>query len=134
MSGEKDHWVDAYFRGVFCVRMRTTSRNESMNKVIKKNLNERIKLYEFVCVLDLALASVRQNEAKDDFDSISGNVISVTHLKTYESQAATLYTRSVFEMIREELWDEGKLTQKECIEKNGLHIYIFKFFQKLHEE
>lgn len=56
-----------------------------MNKVIKKNLHKRIKHYEFVRVLDRAIVTVHNNESKDDFDSISGDIISITHLKHYES-------------------------------------------------
>lgn len=105
-----------------------------MNRLIKKNLYERIKLYELVRILDRALSTLQHNKSKDDFDSILGTIIPVTHLKSYEAQAISHYTKSIFGMIREELWDEGKLIHKECIERQGLNVYRFTMFQKLREE
>jgi len=60
---DKEEWISAYYKEVFCARMTLTQRSESMNRILKRNfVRERHDLHIFASQVDICIQTRRGNE------------------------------------------------------------------------
>ncbi|KAK0579596.1 hypothetical protein LWI29_028430 [Acer saccharum] len=92
-------WAETFLRGTFFGGLRSTQRSESINSFLNKFLHRRLKLYDFMSNIDRAMSCLRNNELKDDFDTINEHPVLVTHLLQLEKHAAEVYTQNTFHWV-----------------------------------
>ncbi|KAL3831096.1 hypothetical protein ACJIZ3_019898 [Penstemon smallii] len=109
---KKELWAEAYFRGHFMARMRSTQRAESMNSLIKVFVDQRMTLIEFD-----TKPSVRQSP-----------------LKCLEYHVASICTKKVFYIVRVEIKAEQGLLVESNIKVGDFEsVFIFGEYKKLDE-
>ncbi|TXG49202.1 hypothetical protein EZV62_025077 [Acer yangbiense] len=132
MYAKRHRWAEALLRGTFFGWMNSTQMSESMYTYLNRFAEYRLKLYEFVRQIDRALARVRSNEAKDDFESRSSSPVPGTHLEWLEKHAADIYTVNIFTVVLEEIREEARLIISGCVEDMDKRVYTFTKFRSPH--
>src|ERR1043165_9760784 len=60
---DREEWISAYYKEVFCARMTSTQRSESMNRIFKRNfVRERHDLHIFASQVDRCIQTRKDNE------------------------------------------------------------------------
>ena len=128
MYDDKHLWAEAYVRGHFFGGMRSTQRSEGMNAYLNHYVSRKLRLIEFVRQMDRLMDRQRVAEIKDDFDSSNGVPVLVTHLKTIEKQAALIYTRAMYRLLKTEIQKECSLTTVQLIVNNDSKNFKVRTF------
>ncbi|KAK0576123.1 hypothetical protein LWI29_012259 [Acer saccharum] len=121
-------WAETFLRNTFFGGLRSTQRSESINYFLNQFLHRRLKLYEFMSHINRAMSRLRNNEMKDDFDTINEHPVLVTHLLQLEKHDAEVYTRNIFAWVRDEIKSEAKLSILNCVDDMDNVMYKFKKF------
>ncbi|XP_062100092.1 protein FAR1-RELATED SEQUENCE 11-like [Humulus lupulus] len=104
----KHKWGETFLRGHFFCGMTTTQRNEGINAVLKRKVNENMRLYDFVRTIDMATSWVRHGHLKEDYQCLHTNpVLGVTNLPKIEAELSKIYTRNMFYKVRQQMSREG---------------------------
>ncbi|CAD5172099.1 protein FAR1-RELATED SEQUENCE 5-like [Musa acuminata AAA Group] len=98
----RHRWVPAYLRDSFFAELSTTSRVESMNRFYRRNFVRESSLQMFIAKFDQEMDNGYEKEAQEDCASLSTQPILKTD-SPMEKQAASIYTRTVFEKFQAEL-------------------------------
>ncbi|XP_062233899.1 protein FAR1-RELATED SEQUENCE 5-like [Phragmites australis] len=97
----RQQWAWVYQKGFFFPVLLKSQRSESLNKFFKVHFNAKTPLLVFISRFEEAMALRLEKEAEADFATLYLK----PNLKTpsiIERQAASIYTRAVFEVFQEE--------------------------------
>ncbi|TXG53368.1 hypothetical protein EZV62_022537 [Acer yangbiense] len=121
-------WAETFLRGTFFGGLRSIQLSESINSFLNKFLHRRLKLYDFMSHIDRAMSRLRNNELKDDFDTINEHPVLVTHLLQLEKHTAEVYTRNTFHWVRDEIKSKAKHSIVNCVDDMDYVMYTFQKF------
>ncbi|KAK9232375.1 hypothetical protein WN943_022621 [Citrus x changshan-huyou] len=123
-------WAETFLRHNFFGGLRSNQRCESMNAYLNQYVGGKMMLFEFVMEMDLLIARQRYKEAEDDHLSCHTCPVLVTPFhQHYEKQAASVYTRRVFNRVLEELREDGLLYISNIMSDIGRRVYDIKKFR-----
>ncbi|PON61796.1 FHY3/FAR1 family [Trema orientale] len=109
LYNKKTSWAETFLRDHYFGGMTTTSRCESMNSLLKGKVEKDMSLVGIVKALDRTLSWLRHREAKEDFESLhTSPVLGESNMLVLEKQAASIYTRRMFNRVRHQIKREGK--------------------------
>ncbi|KAJ6826635.1 protein FAR1-RELATED SEQUENCE 5-like [Iris pallida] len=97
----RQRWVPLYLKDIFFAEISPTQKLESMNDFYKKYFNTKTSLKVFLTQFEIAMASRYEAEIQADFDSMCSKP-SLKTASPIEKQAASFYTRAVFDKFQEE--------------------------------
>ncbi|KAH9646936.1 protein FAR1-RELATED SEQUENCE [Citrus sinensis] len=130
LYADRHMWAETFLRHKFFGGLRSNQRCESMNAYINQYVGGKLMLFEFVMQMEFLISRLRYKEAEDDHRSCHTMPVLITHLqKHYEQQAATIYTRTVFNRVLKELREDGLLYISNCMSDVGRRIYVIKKFK-----
>ncbi|KAJ1405464.1 Zinc finger, PMZ-type [Sesbania bispinosa] len=109
MYEKRSIWPIAYIRGKFFAGLRTTSRCEGFHSQLKKFVNYKNNLTEFIHHLNRCLNYVRQREIEADFACVNGDQPLETSYRELENSASAIFTCDVFFIFRRILTKAAKL-------------------------
>ncbi|XP_072958823.1 protein FAR1-RELATED SEQUENCE 5-like [Typha angustifolia] len=98
----RQKWIPAYLTGSFFAELSTTQRLESMNRFYRRNFDMKVSLQTFIAKFDQAIDRRYSEECQTDLAMLPPEQILKTDT-VMEKQAASIYTREVFEKFQVEL-------------------------------
>lgn len=104
---QREKWVPAYLRTMFCAGMLTTKRSESMHRFFKDFVPSCTFVSDFVHQYEKALDERYQSEKERDVETRTAKAILKTCYKI-EAEAAKVYSRKSFLLFQEELFSSQK--------------------------
>ncbi|XP_025661956.1 protein FAR1-RELATED SEQUENCE 5-like [Arachis hypogaea] len=90
------HWANAYLCDTFCAGLRTTSRREGINALLKRFIKSSNCLLELVENLKRVVKDYRNNEFIADYKSLYSEPVITTGLESIERAMSQIYTREIF--------------------------------------
>ncbi|RYR08717.1 hypothetical protein Ahy_B05g076538 [Arachis hypogaea] len=111
---DKMKWATAYLREHFFGRIRTTSQCEGIHSLLKNYVDSKISFLEFMHKFSEVLKHYRNNHLTADFETFYKFPVLTTCLESFEKQAAKLYTRNIFKLVKDEIEAAGALNVTEC--------------------
>ncbi|KAL5812278.1 hypothetical protein ACOSQ3_027228 [Xanthoceras sorbifolium] len=103
-------------------------QSESINAYLNLFLNFRLKLYKFMRQVNRSMTRLHHNEMKDDFKNLNEHPILVTHLVQLEKHATEVYARGIFQLVRDEIKEEAKLSICNYVDDVDSQTNTFKKF------
>ncbi|XP_010265220.1 PREDICTED: protein FAR1-RELATED SEQUENCE 5-like isoform X2 [Nelumbo nucifera] len=107
----KEKWALAYGRNTFCADMKSTQQSESINSVLRKDLNNNMDLLQFLKHLERVVDDCRNAELNANFKDSQGPPKLMAKVMML-TEAASIYTHAVFKKFQEEY---AKLLACDCI-------------------
>ncbi|KAM6551267.1 hypothetical protein CsatB_001075 [Cannabis sativa] len=97
-------WADTFLRGHFFGGARATGICEFMNAFIKKDLEKGLPLWMFLRHCDNGVAALRYNEMAENYKTnMTDPCPKLTSMPNIEEQAASIFTRKVFNLVKAEI-------------------------------
>ncbi|KAK2652990.1 hypothetical protein Ddye_012846 [Dipteronia dyeriana] len=121
-------WAETYLRQSFFGGMRSTQRYESMNSFLNRFVHCRLKLYEFMQNIDRALDRIRHTETFNDNQCGNTTPVYSTHLTSLDKHVATIYTRNLFFLVRDEIKEETLFSICNFVQDVDRFTYTLKRF------
>ncbi|XP_028070317.1 protein FAR1-RELATED SEQUENCE 5-like [Camellia sinensis] len=103
----------------------SSQRCEGMNAFFNECLKRKLKLFEFVRCFDMALYRLRNKEADAEAKTDNSDPCLTTALQPLEKHTATIFTRRLFLMFRNEIIEEALLIFDGRKEEFDHRIYKF---------
>ncbi|KAJ1401430.1 MULE transposase domain [Sesbania bispinosa] len=116
----KRMWATAFFRDNIFAGVRTTSICEGINSFIKRYVQSKNSLVDFLHNFERALNEYRHNKLASDFKSTYTHPVLTTALEKYEVHACNVYTRNKFFEIRKEIEKVAALNMIEKFEVGNI--------------
>ncbi|XP_052117572.1 protein FAR1-RELATED SEQUENCE 5-like [Arachis duranensis] len=107
-------WATAYLREHFFGRIRTISQCEGIYSLLKNYVDSKTNLLEFMHKFSEVLRHYQNNHLTADFETFYKFPVLTTCLESFEKQAAELYTRNIFKLVKDEIDAAGALNVTEC--------------------
>ncbi|KAM3196560.1 hypothetical protein ACQJBY_072320 [Aegilops geniculata] len=97
---QRARWIAAYFKAVYCGRMTSTQRSESMNRLVKRHhVNTTTPLHEFARKMYLVLQKRKEAEGRETI-ACQARPATITNYPL-ENQLSRIYTRAVFNKYKD---------------------------------
>jgi hypothetical protein len=124
MYEKREKWAEAYCRGKFFARMRSTQRCEGMNKYVKDYLKSGVKLVELVPAIVRAQRRLRFKYSEIDYNCRFSKHVLRTQLRKLEEDASKIYTDNVFFEVRKEIERVCGLITETAVQFHGYRTYV----------
>lgn len=115
--------------GKFFAGIRTTSRCEALHSHIRKFVNSRNSLTEFVQHFQRYITYFRFREVEADFQSEYGDDVLPTSLRSLERSASKQFTNEIFFMFHITLRKASLTRVIDCQEISMYYIYYVSKYQ-----
>ncbi|KAF8399566.1 hypothetical protein HHK36_015433 [Tetracentron sinense] len=129
---DRKGWVPTYLRDTFFAGMSATQRSGSVNSLFDGYVNSRTTLQDFAEQYEKALDDRFEKEAKAEFDTFYTKPFLKTPLPI-EKQAAEVYTRKMFTVFQEEIFESLVLAVKISGEDGATSIFEVARFDEEHK-
>lgn len=129
---DRKHWVPIYIRETFFAGMYATQRSGSVNSLFDGYVNARTTLQDFAEQYEKALDERYEKEARAEFETFYTKPVLKTPLPM-EKQAAEDYTRKIFTIFQDELFESLVLAVKLSGEDGGTSTYEVARFGEEHK-
>ncbi|KAH0972365.1 hypothetical protein GBA52_024521 [Prunus armeniaca] len=94
-----------------------------------------MKLVECILQIERFLLKLRNEDAKDDFDLKNSHPLILTHLRSLEEHATSIFTYNTYKLIRNEINNEAKLFLMQLVRNNDdPRVYKFPKFGRPDEK
>ncbi|XLU94867.1 hypothetical protein S245_009219 [Arachis hypogaea] len=127
---KKLSWATAYIRGCFFAGLRTTSRCESLHAKLRRFVESRYGILEFVTNFQRCVDFLRDNEEELDFRSLYGTPVLQTQFPELEKSGAVNYTREIYFRYRESLKRCVRTTILECKQMEEKSVYVTQKYRR----
>ncbi|PKA46777.1 Protein FAR1-like sequence 5 [Apostasia shenzhenica] len=136
-------WVPAFLKDSFFAELQPTQRLESVNTFFRRHFDTKISLQVLISKFDKAMDNRHEKELQEDFGAAMHSHLVLKTGSHMEKQAASIYTRTVFERFQLELveafdhyavkFQDGTIS-KYTVERDGdthsRHIVAFDASEK----
>ncbi|KAK0585868.1 hypothetical protein LWI29_035312 [Acer saccharum] len=125
-------WVSTYLRETFFAGMHATQKSSSVNSLFDGYVNARTTLQDFAEQYEKALDDRCEKEGRAEFETFYTKPVLKTPLPM-EKQAAEIYTRNLFSLFQDEIFESLVLAVKHSEEKGGTGTYEVARFDEEHK-
>ncbi|PIA62992.1 hypothetical protein AQUCO_00200779v1 [Aquilegia coerulea] len=128
---DRKDWVPAYLRDTFFAGMLVTQRSCSVNSLFDGYVNARTSLQDFTEKYEKALDDQFEKESRAEFDTFYTKPVLKTPLPI-EKQAAEVYTRKLFTVFQDEVFESLLLAVRKSCEDVTTITYEVARFDDVH--
>ncbi|TXG57907.1 hypothetical protein EZV62_015736 [Acer yangbiense] len=125
-------WVSTYLRETFFAGMHATQKSSSVNSLFDGYVNARTTLQDFAEQYEKALDDRCEKEGRTEFETFYTKPVLKTPLPM-EKQAAEIYTRNLFSLFQDEIFESLVLAVKHSEDKGGTGTYEVARFDEEHK-
>ncbi|KAK3212476.1 hypothetical protein Dsin_017182 [Dipteronia sinensis] len=125
-------WVSTYLRETFFAGMHATQKSSSVNSLFDGYVNARTTLQDFAEQYEKALDDRCEKEARAEFETFYTKPVLKTPLPM-EKQAAEIYTRYLFSLFQDEIFESLVLAVKHSEDNGGTSTYEVARFDEEHK-
>ncbi|XP_068304003.1 protein FAR1-RELATED SEQUENCE 5-like [Pyrus communis] len=125
-------WVPVYIRDTFFAGLYAAQRSGSVNSLFDGYVNAGTTLQDFAAQYEKALDERYEKEAKAEFETFHTKPVLKTPLPV-EKQGADIYTRSMFTIFQDEVFESLVFAVKLSAEDGGTRTYEIARFNEEHK-
>ncbi|XP_016649080.1 PREDICTED: protein FAR1-RELATED SEQUENCE 5-like [Prunus mume] len=125
-------WVPVYMRDTFFAGMYAAQRSGSVNSLFDGYVNSGTTLQDFAEQYEKALDERYEKEAKAEFETFYTKPVLKTPLPV-EKQGADIYTRNMFTIFQDEVFESLLFAVKLSTEDGGTSTYEVSRFDEEHK-
>ncbi|XP_057952956.1 protein FAR1-RELATED SEQUENCE 5-like [Malania oleifera] len=129
---DRREWVPTYMKDTFFAGMYATQRSGRVNSLFDGYVNARTTLQDFAEQYEKALDDRYEKEAMAEFETFYAKPVLKTPLPM-EKQAAEVYTRKMFAMFQDEVFESLILAVKKSGDEGAITTYEVARFDEHHK-